>query len=126
MDLVIGEWKLRGIVQDGGGALLESIRGLVCVRLGDEETKVELKKGLFSWFDRRTGLIEMYLRVRAADQDRLNTVVLTVLLRSLDGLPPDDPDWRGPFGRLAQKFRGYLVVADINPGQQKTREIPES
>src|SRR5260370_37722855 len=111
MDLVIGEWKLRGIVQDGGGALLESIRGLVCVRLGDEETKVELKKGLFSWFDRRTGLIEMYLRVRAADQDRLNTVVLTVLLRSLDGLPPDDPAWRPPSAR----DRSYTPPPALGP-----------
>src|SRR5260370_18129898 len=124
MDLVIGEWKLRGIVQDGGGALLESIRGLVCVRLGDEETKVELKKGLFSWFDRRTGLIEMYLRVRAADQDRLNTVVLTVLLRSLDGLPPDDPDWRVPPGRLAPNSPGHLIAPQIHTRPQKSCVTP--
>src|SRR5260370_40575490 len=124
MDLVIGEWKLRGIVQDGGGALLESIRGLVCVRLGDEETKVELKKGLFSWFDRRTGLIEMYLRVRAADQDRLNTVVLTVLLRSLDGLPPDDPDWRVRRRGIPPKLPRVLMADEKHPPKQKTRDHP--
>jgi serine/threonine-protein kinase len=127
MPHAIAEHKLRGFVQDAGGELLESIPGLICVRLGDEETKYELKKGLFSWFDRRTGLIEMYLRVRAADQDRLNTVVLTVLLRSLDGLPPDDPDWRVRCGRIAQDLRGYLMAQDIHPGKQKsgdTREGP--
>jgi len=121
----IAEHKLRGFVQDAGGELLESIPGLIRVRLGDEETKYELRKGLFSWFDRRTGLIEMYLRVRAADQDRLNTVVLTVLLRSLDGLPPDDPDWRVRCGRIAQDLRGYLMAQDIHPGKQKSGDIRE-
>jgi serine/threonine protein kinase len=125
MPHAIAEHKLRGFVQDAGGELLESIPGLIRVRLGDEETKYELKKGLFSWFDRRTGLIEMYLRVRAADQDRLNTVVLTVLLRSLDGLPPDDPDWRARCSRIAQDLRGYLMAQDIHPGKQKSGDIRE-
>ena len=74
MPHALAEHKLRGFVHDAGGELLESIPGLIRVRLGDPETKYELKKGLFSWFDRRTGLIEMYLRVRASDEDRRNMV----------------------------------------------------
>src|SRR5262249_36176225 len=118
MPHAIAEHKLRGFVQDAGGELLESIPGLIRVRLGDEETKYELKKGFFSWFDRRTGLIEMYLRVRAADQDRLNTVLLTVFLRSLDGNSPDDPDWQARCSRIAQDLRGYLMAQDVQPKQK--------
>jgi serine/threonine-protein kinase len=118
MPHAIAEHKLRGFVQDAGGELLESIPGLIRVRLGDEETKYELKKGLFSWFDRRTGLIEMYLRIRPADQDRLNTVLLTVFLRSLDGNSPDDPDWQARCSRVAQDLRGYLMAQDVQPKQK--------
>jgi serine/threonine-protein kinase len=115
MPHAIAEHKLRGFVQDAGGELLESIPGLIRVRLGDEETKYELKKGFFSWFDRRTGQIEMYLRIRAADHDRLNTILLTVFLRSLDGNSPDDPNWQARCNRIAQDLRGYLMAQDIQP-----------
>jgi serine/threonine-protein kinase len=121
----IAEHKLRGFVQDAGGELLESIPGLIRVRLGDEETKYELKKGFFSWFDRRTGLIEMYLRIRPADQDRLNMVSLTVLMRSMDGNPPDDPDWRARCGDIAQDLRGYLMAQDVQPPKQKAGDLYE-
>ena len=113
MPHALAEHKLRGFVQDAGGELLESVPGLIRVRLGDPETKYELKKGLFSWFDRRTGLIEMYLRVRASDQDRTNMVILTVLLRCTDGDPPDDPAWRARCSRIAQDLRGYLMAQEV-------------
>jgi len=113
MPHAIAEHKLRGFVLDSGGELMESIPGLICVRLGDPETKYELKKGLFSMFDRRTGLIEMYLRVQPGDQDRLNMIVLTVLLRCMDGNPPDDPAWRARCTHIAQDLRGYLMAHDV-------------
>jgi serine/threonine-protein kinase len=113
MPHALAEHKLRGFVQDAGGELLESVPGLIRVRLGDPETKYELKKGLFSWFDRRTGLIEMYLRVRASDEDRRNMVVLTVLLRCMDGDPPDDPAWRARCTCIYQDLRGYLMAQDV-------------
>jgi serine/threonine-protein kinase len=119
MPHAIAEHKLRGFVQDSGGELLESIPGLIRVRLGDPETKYELKKSLFSWFDRRSGLIEMYLRVRPADQDRLNMVLLTVLLRSMDGNPPDDPEWRARCSHIAQDLRGYLMAQEVQPPKEK-------
>jgi serine/threonine-protein kinase len=114
MPHALAEHKLRGFVQDAGGELLESIPGLIRVRLGDPETKYELKKGLFSWFDRRTGLIEMFLRVRPSDGDRRNVVLLTVLLRCTDGDPPDDPAWRDRCSRIAQDLRGYLMAQDVD------------
>ena len=113
MPHALAEHKLRGFVHDAGGELLESIPGLIRVRLGDPETKYELKKGLFSWFDRRTGLIEMYLRVQPGDEDRRNIIILTVLLRCTDGDPPDDPTWRGRCTRIAQDLRGYLMAQDV-------------
>jgi serine/threonine-protein kinase len=120
MPHAIAEHKLRGFVQDAGGELLESIPGLIRVRLGDPETRYELKKGLFSWFDRRSGLIEMYLRIRPADQDRLNRISLTVLLRCLDGDPPDDPVWRERCSVIAQDLRGYLMAQDVDPRKENS------
>lgn len=115
MPHALAEHKLRGFVHDAGGELLESIPGLIRVRLGDPETKYELKKGLFSWFDRRTGLIEMFLRVRPSDQDRQNVILLTVLLRCTDGDPGDDPAWKARCTHIAQDLRGYLMAQDVEP-----------
>ena len=67
----------------------------------------------YHWFDRRTGLIEMYLRVQPGDEDRRNIIILTVLLRCTDGDPPDDPTWRGRCTRIAQDLRGYLMAQDV-------------
>jgi len=119
MPPAIAEHKLHGFVQDAGGELLEGIPGLIRVRLGDPKTKYELKKSLFSWFDRRSGLIEMYLRVRPAKEDRVNRVLLTVLLRSMDGNPPEDPAWRARCSHIAQDLRGYLMAQDVQPQKQK-------
>jgi serine/threonine-protein kinase len=113
MPHALAEHKLRGFVHDAGGELLESIPGLIRVRLGDPETKYELKKGLFSWFDRRTGLIEMFLRVRPSEQDRQNIIILTVLLRCTDGDTPDDPAWKARCTRIYQDLRGYLMAQDV-------------
>ncbi len=106
----VAEFKVRGFVQETGGAVLESIPGLIRVRLGDPETKYELKKGMFSWFDRRTGLIEMFLRFQTGK--RLNHVTVTVLIRSLDGEQADNPEWQDRCTWVYHDLRGYLMGRD--------------
>jgi serine/threonine-protein kinase len=115
MPQAVAEHKIRGFVQDTGGHVLESIPGLIRVRLGDPETKYELKKGMFSWFDRRTGLIEMFLRLQTGNRNR--QINVTVLLRSLDGERPDNPDWQDRCTGIYHDLRGYLMGRD--------RDMPE-
>jgi serine/threonine-protein kinase len=110
----IAEHKILGFVQDSGGEMLESIPGLIRVRLGGSETKYELRKGGFSWFDRRTGLIEMFLRLQAGHRNGQNHVNVTVLLRSLDGEPPDNPDWQDRCTAIYHDLRGYLMGRDLD------------
>jgi serine/threonine protein kinase len=106
----IAEHKVRGFVQETGGAILESIPGLIRVRLGEAATKYELKKGMFSWFDRRTGLVEMFLRFQTGK--RQNQVIVTVLIRSLDGESVDDAEWQARCTEIYHDLRGYLMGRD--------------
>jgi serine/threonine-protein kinase len=106
----VAEFKVRGFVQETGGVVLESIPGLIRVRLGEPESKYELKKGMFSWFDRRTGLIEMFLCFQTGKLR--NHVNVTVLIRSLDGEQADNPEWQDRCTWIYHDLRGYLMGRD--------------
>ncbi len=117
MPQAVAEHKIRGFVQDTGGQVLESIPGLIRVRLGAPETKYELKKGMFSWFDRRTGLIEMFLRLQTGNRNR--QINVTVLLRSLDGERPDNAEWHDRCTGIYHDLRGYLMGRDRDMPEKK-------
>ncbi len=111
MPEAIAEYKLRGFVQDVGGEVVESVPGLVRVRLGAPGTVYQVKTGLFSWLTRRgkSGLIEVYLRLQAADPNRQNQLKITVLMHSLDGETLDNMNFRARCTRIYGDLRGYLM-----------------
>ena len=111
----IAEFKLRGFVQDAGGKVLDSVPGLIRVQLGGPGTPYEVKAGLLTviGLGRKAGLIEMYLRLLPTDPKRKNQLHVTVLMRSLAGVPRDQELWRARCTQIYSDLRGYLMGQDL-------------
>ncbi len=111
----IAEFKLRGFVQDAGGKILDSVPGLIRVQLGGPGTPYEVRKGVLSLIGlgRKAGLIEMYLRLLPTEPKRQNQLRVTVLMRSLGGIPRDREMWRSRCTQIYSDLRGYLMGQDL-------------
>ncbi len=108
----IAAYKLRGFVQDVGGELLESVPGRIRVRLGGRGSVYETPgRGSLSWLglSRRTGQIDVELRLQRADPSRDSLLHVTVLMRSLNGESAADPAFRERCGQIYCDLRGYLM-----------------
>src|SRR5207302_1385366 len=109
MPEAIATYKLRGFVHDAGGEIVESVPGLIRVRLGGRGSAYAPPKRLSSWLrGRRSGVIEVELRLHRPDRTRDSMLHIAVLLRNLD---PDDADlsWRERCGQIYCDLRAYLM-----------------
>ncbi len=103
----MAEYKMVGFIQDVCGKLIESIPGLIRLRLGAAGSSYEVKKGLLGLFSRKTGEIEVYLRIQ--QEGRSNRQKLTIFMRSLDGDDHDSPKFRERCDRIHGDLRSYLM-----------------
>ena len=115
MPEAIAEYKLRGFVQDAGGKVEASVPGLIRVCLGAPGTPYEIRKGLLGALGlrRRSGLIEMYLRLEPADPKRQTLLKITVLMLLTGGPPPDPEEFRYRCSTIYGDLRGYLMGQDL-------------
>jgi len=108
----IATYKLRGFIQDVGGEVQESVPGRIKVRLGGKGS-VYLMPGRssFSWLGlgRRSGQIEMELRLQRADNNRDNQLRITVLLKPSNGELSSDASFRQLCSQIYCDLRGYLM-----------------
>jgi serine/threonine-protein kinase len=104
--------KLCGFMHDVGGQVVESLPGLVRVRLGGVGTAYHYRAGSFSWFGlgRKAGKIEMVLYLEPTDGERHNHLTIRVFMRSLDGGTAVDPAWRAYVDQIFCDLRGYLIA----------------
>jgi serine/threonine-protein kinase len=102
--------KLRGYVHDAKGEVLESVPGLVRVRLPGGGS-VAAAKGRLSWFTlgRRPGPILLELRLSQNDPVRPNKLHVSALFRPGDWTPATDPNWRARCVKHYIDLRGYLI-----------------
>jgi serine/threonine protein kinase len=108
----IAAYKLRGFVQDVGGEVVESVPGLIRVRLGKTGTYAGSGKPL-SWLGlgRKAGLIDVELRLQQADPNREGRLHITVLLRPVHNASLHDPEWRTRCDQVYCDLRAYLMGA---------------
>jgi serine/threonine-protein kinase len=87
--------KLRGFIQDLGGQVVESVPGMIRVRLDSPNAAQEKKaSGLFSWGEksRQPSVLEsvpptdLELRMERRDPRQVNRLTISLLMRSLTSL----------------------------------------
>jgi serine/threonine-protein kinase len=102
---------LRGFIQDVGGELLESIPGLIRVRLGNKGCVYKVPPRGLSWLGLgRQPTIDVELRLNRPDSTKENQLRITVIFRASCGSDVNaDSPWRAVCTQIFVDLRGYLM-----------------
>jgi eukaryotic-like serine/threonine-protein kinase len=106
MPETIAMMKLRGFVHDCGGEVIESVPGLIRVRLGKARTQT------LSWlgFGKRTsGPIDIELHLHRVDPRNENKLSINVLFRAPHPSMLADEVWRDRCTKIYVELRAYLM-----------------
>ncbi len=100
--------KLRGFVHDAGGEVVESVPGLIKVRLGGRKASTT---GPFSWLGmRRTSSpIDVELHMHHLDPTKENQLTVHVLFRPSHPALLTDRNWRQRCTQVFIELRAYLM-----------------
>ncbi len=103
--------KLRGFVYDSGGEVVESIPGLIKVRLGGRGKGKSPASLPLSWLwsGRRSGIIDVDLRMIQIDPGRQNHLMIQVLFRPNPLSLRQDGDWCRRCTAIFVQLRSYLM-----------------
>ncbi|OWK40415.1 serine/threonine-protein kinase [Fimbriiglobus ruber] len=99
--------KLRGFVHDCGGEVLESVPGMIRVRLTKTRTPTSM-----SWFGfgkRATGALDIELYLHRADPRQENKLSIHVMFRPSHAPLLGDDGWRDRCGKVFVELRAYLM-----------------
>ncbi len=109
----IAAYKLRGFVHDFGGEVLESVPGLIRVRLGGKSFQVSSP---LSWLGigRKTGIVDLELVLERSNLTQQNLLNITVKMRSLDQTAVVSSAWRSRCTQIFCDLRAYLVGASVS------------
>jgi serine/threonine-protein kinase len=101
--------KLRGFVHDNGGEVVESVPGLIKVRLGAR--KGASNAGPLSWFGlrRASNTVDVELHFSHADMSQPNKLTVDVLFRPPHPTLLTDRDWRAKCTQVFVELRSYLM-----------------
>ncbi|HEY8504107.1 MAG TPA: serine/threonine-protein kinase, partial [Gemmataceae bacterium] len=104
--------KLRGFVHDARGEVLESVPGLIRVRIGSRpEAAGKQSPSPLDWlpFSRRNGPVDMEMRLAQADPRKENHLLIQVLFRPGAFSQLHDRHWRARCTQLFIEVRAYLM-----------------
>jgi serine/threonine-protein kinase len=101
--------KLRGFVHDAGGEVVESVPGLIKVRLGGR--KAPSAAGPLSWLGlrRSAGPIDVELHLHNLDPGKENQLTIHVLFRPSHPSLLTDRNWRHRCTQVFIELRAYLM-----------------
>jgi serine/threonine-protein kinase len=108
----IATYKLRGFVQDAGGEVIESVPGLIRVRLGGKGCAyADTSRGTLGWLGigRKQSLIDMELRLERTTVDRDSLLNITVVLRPTVKEVANTPEWRDRCSQIYCDLRAYVM-----------------
>ncbi len=109
MPETIAIMKLRGFVHDAGGEVVESVPGLIKVRLGGRKNSAA---GALSWLGlgrRSSGPIDLELHLHHAHPSQANRLTVHVLFRPSHPSLLGDKTWRQRCSRVFVELRSYLM-----------------
>ena len=107
--------KLKGFIHDLGGTVIESIPGMIRVRLGSGQAEKK-KGGLFGWMDRgggKPGLLEtasttvLELRMERRDPALPNNLTITLVICPGRGLVTSE--WHSRCKKIGMDLKAYLM-----------------
>jgi serine/threonine protein kinase len=111
----IATMKMRGLVNDLGGEVVESVPGLIRVQLGElsgRDSRVGRRTpGPFTWFGlgKRSHVIDMELRMIQNDPQRENRLQIVVLFTPASSAQAADPTWKARCTQIYCEVRDYLM-----------------
>jgi serine/threonine-protein kinase len=99
--------KLRGFVHDAGGEVVESVPGLIKVRLGGRNASGTA----LSWLGlaKRSNTIDVELHLHHADPNQENRLTVHVLFRPSHPSLLADKAWRARCTQIFIELRSYLM-----------------
>jgi eukaryotic-like serine/threonine-protein kinase len=103
----IATYKLRGFVQDNNGEVLESVPGMIRVRIGGNGARPQ---GAFSWLGitRKSTVVDLELRLERNNPAQQNLLHILVLMSS-PHRKAADPLWRDRCTEVFCELRSYLA-----------------
>jgi serine/threonine-protein kinase len=116
----IAEVKMYGFIRDVGGEIVESVPGMIRVRVGQPGTRYEMSAGAFSWLGmgRQAGMLELYLYMRQKSSKRSDLQAITVIMLSLKGYTKENELWLAQCNRIYTDVRGYLMGQDVTAAKR--------
>lgn len=107
----IAVMKLRGYAHDMGGEVVESLPGLIRLKVGDAKNKGRRSSGTLSWlgFGRRSGPISLELHLHQVDPHRGNRLFVQAVFRPNSISQLNDPVWRERCTELFIELRAYFM-----------------
>jgi eukaryotic-like serine/threonine-protein kinase len=103
--------KLKGFIYDLGGEVVESIPGLIKVRL--VEKPAARAAGFAGWAGRKSAVVatlqstDLELHMERRDPSQSSRLTITLVMRPCGGLPT--PEWRGRCGQISRDLQAYLM-----------------
>ncbi len=103
--------KLRGFIHDLGGVVVDSVPGLIRVRLAEPAS--ERKGGMFGWMERRPAVqtapssTEIELHMQRPDPSQPGRLVVTLVLRSHNGIVT--AEWKSRCNQISRDLQAYLI-----------------
>jgi serine/threonine-protein kinase len=107
--------KLKGFVHDLGGVIIESVPGMIRVRLKEPEAPARKSGGLLGWLTGRAEetvtaeprvRVEMELLMEKKDPLEPNRLFITMTLRNPSG--PATAEWKSRCEQIVRNLRAYL------------------
>ena len=102
--------KLRGFVHDSGGEVVESLPGLIRVRLGSGRATPP-GGGPLSWIGLRRAAnhLDVELQMKHADPSQPSLLTVNVLFRPSTPAQLGDTVWRQRCNQVFVELRSYLM-----------------
>src|SRR5262249_50778236 len=104
-----------GFIQDLGGVVVESVPGMIRVRLPNPDADAKPKSGLFDVWKSRSRPVatlkatstDLELHMERKDPTQASRLTITLILRSANGITT--PEWRTRTQKISRDLQAYLM-----------------